>query len=106
MSDSALLKVLGEFIRYHRLKQNRSQDELAREAGINRTTLSSFERGKHSTTKTFIQLLRILNLLYVLEQFQVQKQISPILLAKLERKERRRASGAGKKGAAPRSDRR
>jgi len=91
-SDIALLKVLGEFIKHHRLEQNKSQFKLAQEAGINRSTLSEFEQGKHSNTLTFIQLLRALNQLYVFEQFKIQTQISPIQLAKLEQKKRKRAS--------------
>jgi len=92
MSDGSILKALGEFIRHHRLEQNKSQSELAEEAGINRTTLVQVEQGKRSNTLTLIQLLRALDQLHVLEPFRIQKQISPLLLAKLEQKKRKRAS--------------
>src|SRR3972149_9063590 len=92
MSDIAILRVLGEFIRHHRLEQNKTQGQLAEEAGINRSTLSEFELGRRSNTLTLIQLLRVLNQLHILGQFHVKKQLSPIQLAKLEQKERKRAS--------------
>jgi transcriptional regulator with XRE-family HTH domain len=92
MSDPALLKVIGAYIRHHRLDQNKTQDQLAREAGINRSTLIEFERGKRSNTLTLIQLLRALNQLDVIEQFKVLPPVSPIQLANLEKKKRKRAS--------------
>ena len=104
MSDNVIVKALGEFIRHHRLEQNKTQAQLAEEAGINRSTLSAFEHGKRSNTITFIQLLRALNLLHVLESFRVQTQPSPILLAKLEQKKRKRASGTKTKRKKPLSD--
>jgi transcriptional regulator with XRE-family HTH domain len=96
MSDTAILNVLGEFIKHNRLEQNKTQSQLAEEAGINRSTLSEFEQGKRSNTLTLIQLLRALNQLNILEPFQIQKQLSPIQLAKLEQKQRKRASKINK----------
>ncbi len=104
MSDSAILKVLGEFIKHHRLEQNKSQNQLAEAAGINRSTLSEFENGKRSNTITLIQLLRALDKLDILESFQVQNLPSPIQLAKLEQKKRKRASKKINTGKKPRSD--
>lgn len=91
-SDLAVLKSLGEYIRQTRLEQNKSQQQLADDAGINRSTLIEFEMGKNSTALTFIQLLRALNRLHLLETFEVKKQISPIALAEMEMKSRKRAS--------------
>ncbi len=92
LSDIALLKIIGKFIKHHRLDQNKSQHQLAEEAGINRSTLSEFEQGKRSNTLTLIRLLRSLNQLYILEQFQIEQAFSPLQLAKLEQKKRKRAS--------------
>lgn len=92
MSDIALLQTLGEFIKHHRLEQNKTQSQLAEEAGINRSTLSEFEQGKRSNTLTLIQILRALNQLHIFDQFKVIEKISPIQLAKLEQKKRKRAS--------------
>jgi len=91
-SDTAIVNNLGAYIKHHRLEQNKSQQQLAEEAGINRSTLVEFEKGMRANLLTFIQLLRALNLLEVLDHFNVTPQISPIQLAELERKKRRRAS--------------
>lgn len=104
MSDIAILKTLGAFIKHHRLEQNKSQSQLAEEAGINRSTLSELEKGSRSNILTLIQLLRALNLLHVLQQFQVQQYFSPIQLAKLEQAKRKRAAKKKKYVKKPKSD--
>lgn len=104
MSDMAILKFLGDFVRQHRLEQNKTQGQLAKEAGINRTTLSEFEHGKRSNTLTFIQLLRALNKFHVLEQFKIEKKLSPIQMAKLEQAQRKRASGNKRNNTRKKSD--
>jgi len=91
MSDEALSVTIGAFIKHHRLNQNKTQEEVSTAAGISRSTLSLLERGKTVTVATFIQVLRVLDLLYVMETFRVTTQISPIELAKLEREKRQRA---------------
>jgi len=91
LSDSAIIETMGAFIKYQRLEQNRTQTQLAEDAGINRSTLVEFEKGKRSNLLTLIQLLRALNQLHVLKEFQVSRQISPIQLAELEQAKRKRA---------------
>jgi hypothetical protein len=59
--------------------------------------LVEFEKGKRSNTLTLIQLLRALDKLYVLENFEIKEQISPLKLAKLEKKKRKRASRISEK---------
>ena len=101
MSDKSILETIGAFIKHNRLEQNKSQKQLAEEAGINRSTLIDFEQGKNSNIITLIQILRVLNLLYILEHFRVQQQISPIQLAKLEQNKRQRAGKKKKTGIKP-----
>jgi transcriptional regulator with XRE-family HTH domain len=103
-SDSALMETIGAFIKHHRLQQNKTQGQLAKEAGIARSTLSLFEKGKNTSMLVFIQLLRTLKLLNLLQQFQVKQQISPIQLAELERSKRIRARNTDEKRATPKSD--
>ena len=91
LSDNALLKTIGDFVRHHRLNQNKTQKEVAKEAGLSRSTLSLLERGEQVTLGSLLRVLRVLDLLYVLEVFQIQKTISPILLAKEEKRKRYRA---------------
>jgi predicted transcriptional regulator len=91
LSDAALMVTLGAFIRHHRLQQNKTQGRLAVEAGIVRSTLSLFERGENTSLLVFVQLLRALKLLHLLQEFQVKQQVSPLQLAKLEQSRRKRA---------------
>lgn len=94
MSDKALLKHIGEFVKHHRLEQNKSQKEVADAAGMSRSTLSLLERGEGVTLLSLIQVLRVLDLLHHLETFEAEeKPISPIELAKKEKQKRKRASG-------------
>ncbi len=92
MSDNALEKHIGNYIKHHRLKQNRTQNNLAKDAGISRSTLSLLELGQSITLPTLIRVLRVLDLLHVMEVFNVQTSISPLKLAKLEQTKRQRAS--------------
>ena len=92
MSDNALLKKIGSYIQSQRLNQNKSQTEVANTAGISRSTLSLLERGEIVRMDSFIRVLRVLDLLHVMDAFTVQEQISPLEYAKLKKKKRKQAS--------------
>lgn len=96
-SDKAIAEQIGAFVRHHRLEQNKTQDALATAAGISRSTLSLLERGETVTVATLIQTLRMLDQLSVLQVFEVRETISPLALAKLQRRKRQRARGKGGK---------
>lgn len=89
MSDDALARHIGEFIRHHRMAQQKTQDELSRDAGISRSTLSLLERGAPVTLASFLQVLRVLDQLHVLDAFEVKEQVSPLTLARLQKKMKR-----------------
>ena len=91
MSDRALLQWLGECIQKTRLQMNKTQQQLASTAGVNRSTIMQLEKGGGGTLLTFIQVLRALDLLPLLQVFEVKETISPLLLAKLEKQKRLRA---------------
>jgi len=93
MSDKALSQHIGAFIKHHRMVSNITQDALAKDAGISRSTLSLLERGETVTLATLIQVLRVLDQLNVMEAFTVKQTISPLALAKIEKRKRKRASG-------------
>jgi transcriptional regulator with XRE-family HTH domain len=92
LSDKAIMEKIGSYIRHQRLDQNKTQSQLAFEAGLNRSTLVEFEQGNGGNLITLIQLIRGLKLLEVLNIFEIKSQFSPIQLAKLEQKRRKRAS--------------
>jgi len=96
MSDKALIKIIGEFIQHHRLNQNKSQSDIAKAANISRSTLSLLERGEKVTLNSLMQVLRVLDLLSVMDAFKVNNQISPIEYAKLQKKQRSRARNKGR----------
>jgi transcriptional regulator with XRE-family HTH domain len=91
MSDKALTEHVGRFVKEKRLEQNKTQQALAHAAGISRSTLSLLEKGETVTLQTLIQVLRTLDQLHVLDVFSVQTLVSPMLLAKMELKKRKRA---------------
>jgi transcriptional regulator with XRE-family HTH domain len=93
MSDDALAKQVGLFIKHKRLEQNKTQDMVSSAAGISRSTLSLLERGEAVTLPTLIQVLRVLDQLHVLEVFEIKQSISPFAIAKAEKEKRKRASG-------------
>ena len=95
MSDKALIETIGSFVQHHRLNQNRSQNDVAEAAGISRSTLSLLERGEKITLGSLIQVLRVLDLLYIMDVFTISSEISPIELAKLEKKKGQRARNKG-----------
>ncbi|MDH5598808.1 MAG: helix-turn-helix domain-containing protein [Cyclobacteriaceae bacterium] len=103
MSDGALERSVGGFVRYHRLNQNKSQQEVANAAMISRSTLSLLERGQTVTLSTLIRVLRVLDLLYIMEIFEIRPQISPMELARQEQDRRKRA-GRKKEGDTTQTD--
>lgn len=86
LSDLAILKMIGVFIKKKRMALNKTQGQLAEEAGMSRSTLSLLERGEKVQLLTLIQTLRILDELHLLEAFEVRQQISPIEYIKLQKK--------------------
>lgn len=91
MSDVALAQTIGEFVKHHRLNQNKTQSNVAGVANISRSTLGLLEKGETVTITTLLQVLRVLDLLYVMDVFKVSNEISPIEYAKLQKSKRKRA---------------
>ena len=91
MTDKALIGVIGGFIQRNRLQQNKSQEQVANNAGISRSTLSLLERGEKVRIDTLIQVLRVLDLLHIMDVFKIEEQISPLEYARLKKKQRKRA---------------
>ncbi len=92
ITNQAWLTQIGNFVKEMRITQNKTQQYIADACGINRTTYTQIENGKGSSMLHFIQVLRALDALYLLSNFEVQTQISPIALAKMQIRKRQRAS--------------
>ena len=94
LSDIAIEKKIGAFIKAKRKGQNKTQSEVAKEAQISRSTLSLLENGETVTVSTLIQVMRVLGLLNLFEVFEHKEEVSPLALAKMQlgKKERVRKS--------------
>ena len=93
LSDTVIVKRLGAFVKQQRLQLDLTQKDLAVNAGVGLRTLIGIEGGStNMTVLTMIQLLRALNSLTVLSEFEIREEISPLLLAQSELKRRKRAS--------------
>jgi transcriptional regulator with XRE-family HTH domain len=90
MSDVAIVRQIGTYIKHVRLQQNKTQAQLAEMAGLNRWTISQIENGESITLTSFIQILRALDSLLVLNAFEVPDEISPLEYAKLKKHKKER----------------
>ncbi|XLS27970.1 helix-turn-helix domain-containing protein [Flavobacteriaceae bacterium M23B6Z8] len=90
MSDVAIVKQIGSYIKHTRLQQHRTQAQLAEIAGLNRWTISQIENGESVTLMSLIQILRALDSLYVLKSFEFSTEISPLEYAKLKKRQKQR----------------
>ncbi len=93
MSGERILDELGRRLEQERLSRNLTQNELADLAGVSLRTVKNVEAGKGYGLATFIALLRALGLLDRLETLIPEQPISPVQLAKLKGRKRKRASG-------------
>jgi len=91
-SDKAVLKMLGSRIQRERLNKNLTQASLAEMAGLSVRTVRYFEAGRQTTVETLIRVLRALGKLDTLDSLLPEPGISPLQLAKLKGRERKRAS--------------
>ncbi len=96
MSDQTILRDIGKRVKQKRLKKNITQVQLAKNAGLNVSTIQGVENGSPFGMLSLIQILRALNLLDDINNFLPVETISPIQLVKMQGKDRQRASN--KKG--------
>ncbi len=95
-SDVAILKEIGNFIKQRRIAQGITQDELAKQAAVSRSTLSLIERGESIALGNLIKILRMIDALYVFSEFKAYDQLSPLQLAKGFSEPRQRAYSKNK----------
>lgn len=94
MSDSTVLGLIGSRISDLRLAQDRTQAQVAKEAGIGIRTLQRMEAGEVATRLSgFVGVCRVLGIAGRFELLLPELQISPIDQLKLQGKKRERASG-------------
>ena len=91
-NDHSIFQLLGNHLQQTRLSQNKTQQEIAALAGINRMTVVQMERGDGGSLNSWVKILRVLGQLELLKIFEIKAGLSPLQLAKLESKKRKRAS--------------
>lgn len=91
MTDAAIVQQIGRFVKQKRLQANKTQVLLAKEAGLNPYTVSQLENGESVSLSSLIPLLRALDVLYVLNNFELVDEMSPIQYAKMQKNKRQRA---------------
>lgn len=90
-TTAEILRELGVRVQAYRLQQNQTVEQLAREAGIASRTINRAEAGQNTSLETVVKLLRALGRLDALDAVLPPPLVSPIQLAELQGRERRRA---------------
>lgn len=93
LTDAAILSELGRRLERRRLELERTQADVAREAGIGKRTLERVEAGESADLTTLLRILRALDLLDRLETLIPDSAPGPLALLRLQGRERRRAPG-------------
>ncbi len=79
-SDSELLREIGNRLRQYRVQQNIPMEEVARQAGLSKTTVSKLESGADFRVSSLLRMLRTLNRLDTIDAFLPPPLVSPMTL--------------------------
>lgn len=94
LTDTALLKLIGERLAQLRLAKNLTQEQLAEQAGLGLRTLQRLELGQAATQLSgFVRVCRALGLAERFDLLLPAQPSSPIAQLKLQSRQRRRATG-------------
>lgn len=91
LSDKQITTELGQRLKTLRLRKNTTQEALAQAVGLSLNAIKAMEAGRFKST-TLIAVLRHFQALDHLDQFLPAPPISPLQLAKMQGKQRERAS--------------
>ena len=95
-SSTAIAAALCKRLEEIRLSKNISQAEVAREAGISRSTVTRIADGQSISLDSFIRVAKALGLADHLAAFLPDPEVRPVELVSHEGQHRRRASGKRK----------
>ncbi len=91
LTDKAIEKEIGNRIKTLRLRKNITQKELSEKAALSLNAIKSLEAGR-SKIATLLAVLRELGALDQLNNFVPEISISPLQLARMQGRKRKRAS--------------
>ncbi len=95
-SSSAIAAALCKRLETIRLSQNISQAELAKQAGVSRSTMTRIADGKSISLDSFIRVIKALGLSDHLAALLPNPNVRPVEMAANEGQHRRRASSKRK----------
>lgn len=96
LSDKGIEDEIGRRIKALRLRKNITQKELAEATTVSLNTIKSLESGSGKLS-TVIAVLRELGALEQIDNFIPEPSISPLQLARMQGRQRERASGGRRK---------
>jgi transcriptional regulator with XRE-family HTH domain len=102
-SDKAVLDELGARLARTRLEQNISQEQLASDAGVSKSTVERIETGREVKLTSLVRILRALGRLELLDQLVPEPLPSPIERARIQGRLRQRAAESRRKDEAKQS---
>ena len=92
MTDTAVVQSLCSSLKQMRLNKNISQEELAKQCGLSRITISRMESGKAINLLTMVQVMRALGKLDLFNYLNEEPEISPLQVMEERSKYRKKAS--------------
>jgi len=98
-SSGAIIEALDKRLDEIRLSRNISQADLAKEAGVSRSTLTRLADGRPVSLDSFVRVMQALHLGDHLAALLPDPAVRPVDRVRLDGAERRRASG--KRAATP-----
>lgn len=93
-SDKTILRELGSRLARTRLERNLSQERLASEAGVAKSTVERIEAGHEVKFTSVVRVLRALGQLEALDRLISEPLPSPIERVRLQGRRRQRATQA------------
>lgn len=94
--DDVVLAQIGRRLANQRVRLNITQQKLAEEAGVSRSTLTRLEAGESTQLTAFIRVIRALKLLDGLDAWLPADEPSPLQILKNKGQARQRASSPRK----------
>ncbi len=103
LTDQTILLEIGQRLAQRRIDSDLTQSELARQAGVGRSTVERLEAGHSTQMSSFIRVLRVLNLLEQFFKLFPKPGLHPMDLLKIQPKVRQRASSKRRPAQEPAS---
>ncbi len=103
LSDQAIMDEVGQRLAQRRINSGLTQAELARQAGVGRSTVERLEAGRSTQMQSFMRVLRVLDLLEQFFKLFPKPGLHPMDLLKIQPKVRQRASSKRRPAQKPAS---